>query len=75
MWWSAAGVLLAAVLIGVYMTIRSVVAAGTASVAGILVGPWIGLAIAIVLAAAVYTILTRIVRGEIARAVAAGGAQ
>jgi protease PrsW len=74
-WWSAAGVLLAAVLLGVYLTIRSFVAAGTTSVAGILIGPWIGLAIAIVLAAAIYTVLTRIVRGEIARALAAGGAQ
>ena len=74
-WWSAAGVLLAAVLLGAYTTIRSVVSSGTLSVAGILVGPWIGLLIAIVLAAAVYAALTWIVRAEIARATAAGGAQ
>jgi RsiW-degrading membrane proteinase PrsW (M82 family) len=74
-WWSAAGVALAAVVLGVYLTVRSVVAAGTLSVAGILVGPWIGLVIAVVIAAAVYALLTRIVRGEIARAIAAGGAQ
>ena len=74
-WWSAAGVLVAAVLLGGYATIRSVVSAGTASVAGILVGPWVGLVIAIILAAAVYAVLTRIVRQEIARASTAGGAQ
>ena len=74
-WWSAAGVLLAAVLLGAYATVRSFVSSGTMSVAGILIGPWIGLLIAIILAAAVYAALTRIVRAEIARASATGGAQ
>jgi RsiW-degrading membrane proteinase PrsW (M82 family) len=74
-WWSAAGVAIAAALLGLYATVRSVVSGGTAAVSGVLIGPWIGLVIAIVLAGGVYAVLTRIVRRDIAAALSTGGAQ
>jgi RsiW-degrading membrane proteinase PrsW (M82 family) len=74
-WWSAAGVAIGAVLLGLYATVRSVVSGGTAAVSGVLIGPWIGLVIAIVLAGGVYAVLTRIVRRDIAAALSTAGAQ
>ena len=74
-WWSAAGVALGAVLMGLYATIRTVVSAGTLSVAGILAGPWIGLVLAIALTGTITVVLTRTVRREIARAITMGVAE
>jgi PrsW family intramembrane metalloprotease len=71
-WWSAAGVAMGATLLGLYATIRTVVSTGTNSVLGVLVGPWIGLVLAVLLAGAITAILTRTVRAEIARAIAIG---
>jgi RsiW-degrading membrane proteinase PrsW (M82 family) len=71
-WWSAAGVAAGAVLIGVYVTIRTVVSTGTLNVLGVLAGPWIGLILAVVLAGAITAVLTRTVRNEIARATSIG---
>jgi RsiW-degrading membrane proteinase PrsW (M82 family) len=74
-WWSAAGVVLGAVLMGLYVTIRTVVSTGTLSIGGILAGPWIGLVLAVVLTGAITVVLTRTVRREIARATSIGAAQ
>jgi RsiW-degrading membrane proteinase PrsW (M82 family) len=74
-WWSAAGVAIGAVLLGLYATIRTVVSTGTGSLQGVLVGPWIGLILAVVLAGAITAVLTRTVRGEIARATAIGATE
>jgi RsiW-degrading membrane proteinase PrsW (M82 family) len=74
-WWSAAGVAMGAVLIGLYVTIRTVVSTGTTSIAGVLAGPWIGLILAVVLAGTITAVLTRTIRSEIARATSIGVAE
>ena len=74
-WWSAAGVAIGAVLIGSYVTIRTVVSTGTTTILGVLAGPWIGLVLAVVLAGAITAVLTRTVRSEIARATSIGVAE
>lgn len=74
-WWSAAGVLLGAVLIGLYVTIRTVVSTGTATIMGVLAGPWVGLILAVLLAGSITALLTRTIRVEIARATSTGVAE
>ncbi len=74
-WWSAAGVATGAILIGSYVTIRTVVSTGTATILGVLAGPWVGLILAALLAGAITAVLTRTVRSEIARATTIGVAE
>ncbi len=74
-WWSAAGVAMGAVLIGLYVTIRTVVSTGTATFMGVLAGPWVGLILAVILAGSITALLTRTIRVEIARATSTGVAE
>jgi RsiW-degrading membrane proteinase PrsW (M82 family) len=74
-WWSAAGVALGAILIGLYVTIRTVVSTGTTTIMGVLAGPWIGLILAVLLAGAITALLTRTIRLEITRATSSGAAE
>lgn len=67
-WWSAAGVAAGAVVLGLYTSIRTIVSTGMGSVAGVLIGPWIGLLLAIILVGAITFLLTRTIRREIALA-------
>ena len=69
-WWTAAGVALGAVVLGLYTSIRAMVIGSMVSVAGFLVGPWIGLVLAILLAGGVSYLLTRTIRRDIVAATA-----
>lgn len=65
-WWSAVGVALGTVVLGLYTSIRTIVSSGMGSVGGVLIGPWIGLILAVILAGTISFLLTRTIRREIA---------
>ena len=67
-WWSALGIAAAALLNSVFSTARVFVVSGNASIAGVPLGPWLGLLVAAVLAAVIATALYRLIRREVARA-------
>ncbi len=70
-WWMPAGVALAATLNGLFFFLRSTVGRGTIEGPLEAIAPWIGLALAAVLAAAVTAVLSRLIRRELAQGVAA----
>jgi RsiW-degrading membrane proteinase PrsW (M82 family) len=69
-WWMPAGVALAAALNGVFFFLRSTVARGTIDDPLATVAPWVGLALAAVLAGAITVVLTGLTRREVERTAA-----
>jgi RsiW-degrading membrane proteinase PrsW (M82 family) len=72
-WWMPAGVALAAALNGVFFYLRSTVARGTIEDPLGAISPWVGLALAAILAAGITITLTTLTRRELDRSSAAAG--
>lgn len=61
-WWMPAGVLLAAVLNGLFFTVWGNLTAGRINSSGGFINPWIGLVLAVVLAVSVMAVLSWLIR-------------
>jgi RsiW-degrading membrane proteinase PrsW (M82 family) len=72
-WWMPAGVALAAALNGAFFYLRSTVARGTIEDPLGAISPWVGLALAAILAAGITITLTTLTRRELDRSSAAAG--
>jgi RsiW-degrading membrane proteinase PrsW (M82 family) len=61
-WWSAAGVAIAAATNSVFQAVRGVVVSGDLAIGGVLLGPWIGLLLAAAFSAILTLVLFRLNR-------------
>jgi protease PrsW len=70
-WWSALGIVVAAALTSIFHVARGLVVDGNTAIAGVLIGPWLGLIVAGVFAGACFAAVIAAVRREIRRVLAA----
>lgn len=70
-WWSALGIVTAAALTSIFHALRGVVVAGNSQIAGVLIGPWLGLLLAAIFAGIAFALVLAAVRREIRRMLAA----
>ncbi|HET7676298.1 MAG TPA: PrsW family glutamic-type intramembrane protease [Candidatus Limnocylindrales bacterium] len=64
-WWSAAGVALAAAANALFSVVRGSVVGGDLALGGVLLGPWLGLVAAALVAGGLTVLLTRLIRREL----------